>query len=113
MGIRGTENLLNIDQHILKKSKTKCAIPSTSCNVMIPLNHMLRKCTGGYKLQKFQVKINHQIMYMVDIKLFAKNEKELEMLRKAMKIYNQDIGIKFGIEKCATIKCEAKKRQIT
>ena len=41
---------------------------------MMPLNHILRKCTGGYKLSKSQEKINH-LMYMDDIKMFAKNEK--------------------------------------
>ena len=43
---------------------------------MIPLNHMLRKCTAGYKFTRSQEEINH-IMYMDDIKLFAKNEKEV------------------------------------
>ena len=47
---------------------------------MTPLNHKLRKCTGGYTLHKSQEKINH-LMYMDDIKLFAKNEKELETLK--------------------------------
>ena len=37
----------------------------------IPLNHILRKCTAGYKLSKSQAKINH-LMYMDDTKLFAK-----------------------------------------
>ena len=46
---------------------------------MMPLNHILRKCTAGYKLTKSQEKINH-LMYMDDIKPFAKNEKELEIL---------------------------------
>ena len=42
---------------------------------MMPLNHILRKCTAGYKLSRLQEKINH-LMYMDDIKLFAKNEKK-------------------------------------
>ena len=41
---------------------------------MMPLNHILRKCTAGYKLSRSQEKNNH-LMYMEDIKLFAKNEK--------------------------------------
>ena len=41
---------------------------------MMPLNHMLRKCTAGYKLCRSQEKVNH-LMYKDDIKLFAKNEK--------------------------------------
>ena len=66
--------------------------------VMMPLIHILRKCTGGYKLSKSQGKINH-LIYMDNIKLFAKNEKELETLIQAVRIYNDDAGIEFGIEK--------------
>ena len=39
-----------------------------------------------------QEKINH-LMYMNDIKLFAKNEKELETRIQTVKIYSQDIGM--------------------
>ena len=39
--------------------------------VMIPLYHIHRKCTAGYKLRKSQEKINHR-MYMDEIKLFEK-----------------------------------------
>ena len=33
---------------------------------MVPLNHILRKCIGGYELWKSQEKINH-LLYMDDI----------------------------------------------
>ena len=46
---------------------------------MMLLNHILRKCTDGFKLTKSQYKIS-QLKYIDDIKLFAKNEKELETL---------------------------------
>ena len=32
-----------------------------------------------------------------------KNEKELEVLPHAVRIYSQDIGIEFGIEKCVML----------
>ena len=48
--------------------------PSLSIIALMPFNHILRKCTAGYKLSGLQEKINH-LMYMDDIKLFAKNEK--------------------------------------
>ena len=56
---------------------------------MMPLNHILNKCSVGYKLstRKSQKKSNHQ-MYMDDIKLFAKNEKELKILIHAVRIYS-------------------------
>ena len=62
---------------------------------LMPLNHILRKCTAGYRSQE---KINY-LMYMDDIKLFAKNEKELETQIHAVRICIQDIGMEFGIEK--------------
>ena len=34
----------------------------------------------------------------MNIKLFAKNEKELETLIHAVRIYCQDIGMEYGIE---------------
>ena len=37
-------------------------------------------------------------MYMNGINLFAKNEKELNILINAIRIYNQDIGMKFDIK---------------
>ena len=79
---------------------------------MMPLNHILRKCTAGYKLSRSQEKINH-LMYMVDIKLFPKNEKELETLIHAVRVYSQDIGIEFGIEKGAKLVMKIGKRHIT
>ena len=42
-------------------------------------------------------------MYMDDFKLFAKNKKELETLMHAVRIYSQDMGMGFGIEKCALL----------
>ena len=79
---------------------------------MMLLNHILRKCTAGYKLSRSQEKINH-LMYMYNIKLFAKNEKELETLIHAVRIYSQDIRMKFGIEKCAMLVMKSGKRHLT
>ncbi len=52
---------------------------------MMPLNHILRKCTAEYKLSKSPEKTHH-LMYMEDIKLFSKNEKELETLIHTVRI---------------------------
>ena len=52
-------------------------------------------------------------MYMDDIKLFAKNEKESETLLQTVKIYSQDIGMEFGIEKCAILVMKSGKRHMT
>ena len=49
---------------------------------------------------------------MDDIILFAKNEKELETLIHAVRIYSQDIGMEFGIEKCAMFVMKSGKRHM-
>ena len=81
-------------------------------NAMIPLNDIFRKCTAEYKLSRSQEKINH-LMYMDDIKLFAKNEKELETLIYAIRIFSQDIGTEFGIKQCAMLVMKSDKRHLT
>ena len=50
---------------------------------------------------------------MDDIKLFAKNEKELEALIHAVRIYSQDIGMRFSIEKGAMLVIKSEKRHLT
>ena len=52
-------------------------------------------------------------MYMDDIKLFAKNEKEIETLIHAVRIYSQDIEMEFGLEKCAMLVMKSVKRHMT
>ena len=56
---------------------------------MILLKHIHKKCKAGYKLNRLQEKINH-LMYMDDIKLFAKNEKKkMKTLIHTARIYSQ------------------------
>ena len=50
---------------------------------------------------------------MDQIKLFAKNEKELKTLIHPVRIYSQDIGMKFGIEKYAMLLMKRGKRHPT
>ena len=79
---------------------------------MMPLNYILRKFNGGYKFTELQEKFNY-LIYMDDIKLFAKKEKELESLVQTIRISSQSIGIKFVIEKCTMFIMKSGKRQIT
>ena len=52
-------------------------------------------------------------MYMDDIKLYVKNEKELETLIHAVRIYSLNIGIEFSIKKCAILVMKSRKQHIT
>ena len=68
---------------------------------MMSLNLRLGKCTAGHKLSRSQEKINH-LMYMDDIKLFAKMKKNWKPEYKQLE-YTVKTGIEFGIEKCAML----------
>ena len=50
---------------------------------------------------------------MDDFKLFAKDEKDLETLIHAVRIYSHDIVLEFGIEKCAMLVRKNGKRHMT
>ena len=66
---------------------------------MIPLTCVLRKARAGYMLDG--VKINH-LLFMDDLKLFGKNEREVDSLVSTVKMISEDIGMEFGINKCGT-----------
>ena len=50
---------------------------------------------------------------MNDFKLFSKNTIELETLIQTIRIYSQDIGMEFGIEKFTILIMNSGKREIT
>ena len=50
---------------------------------------------------------------MDDIKLFAENEKELEILIQTIGIYSQDIRMEFDIEKCFILIMKREKKETT
>ena len=49
---------------------------------------------------------------MDDLKLFAKNEKEIDSLVQTVRIFSDGIGITFGLEKCAAMTMKRGKRYI-
>ena len=51
-------------------------------------------------------------MYMDDIKLSAKNEKQWETLLQAVRIYSLNIGMEFDIEKYAMLIMKSGKLQM-
>ena len=59
---------------------------------MIQLSHIFEKCTAGCKLSKLLNNFN-LLVYMDDIKLFAKNVRELETLKETVRIQSQDRGM--------------------
>ena len=79
--------------------------------MMMLLSYILREMPRHIQTLNRKKKINH-LMYMDDIKLFAKNEKELGTLIQTVRIYSLDIGMDFGIEKYAFLIMKSGKQQM-
>ena len=70
---------------------------------MIPLTYILRKEEAGYTLGKNKNrKINH-MLFMDDLKLYGKDEKEADVLTNTTRVFTNDIKMEFGITKCGYI----------
>ena len=73
---------------------------------MIPLSILLNKEAKGYRFGgeggKKGKKINH-LLFMDDLKLYGGSREEVEGLVGVVKKFSDDIGMEFGIDKCATL----------
>ena len=72
--------------------------------VMIPLTVLLRKEKLGYRFTKDNSGnfLNH-LLFMDDLKLYGKDEEQLERLVDLVENFSQDIGMEFGLEKCGML----------
>ena len=66
---------------------------------MIPLTTILRKVGAGYRFSGSREKVNH-LLFMDDLKLYGRSSEKLEMLVEMVKLFSDDVGMKFGLEKC-------------
>ena len=67
---------------------------------LLPLSLILRKAKAAYEFPKSKEKINH-LLFMDDLKLHSQSEKGLDSLVQTVRVFSKDIGMEFGIEKCA------------
>ena len=67
--------------------------------VLIPLSIILNETNLGYVTSQNQ-KLNHHL-FMDDLKLYAKSERELDLLIHTVRIFSDDDGMLFDLDKCA------------
>ena len=70
------------------------------CLALVPLSNILKIAEVGYKLHR--ERISH-LLYIYDLKMFAKNEIEMNKCRSNAEEFSNDIGIPFGLDKCAVM----------
>jgi len=97
------------DSDVTKLSSVsiKCGIfqgdtlsPLLFCIALNPLSLLLDHF-AGYQVTSNKT-MNH-LLYMDDLKLFAKNHAQLKVLLHAVKMFSDDVGLNFGLDKCAKL----------
>ena len=69
---------------------------------MIPLTLTLRKVAASYEWGNKEFRINH-LLFMDDLKLFAKNQDQIDSLVQTVHLFSEDIGMQFGLNKCGVL----------
>ena len=69
---------------------------------MVPLSLILKKVNACYKWRKKEYKLNH-LLFMDDLKLYAKSEEQTNTLVRTVYVFRTDIGMEFGIKKCGIL----------
>ena len=72
---------------------------------LIPLSLILRKAKAAYDFSQSKEKINHPL-FMDDLKLYNGSEKGVDSLVQTVRVFSEDIGMEFGIDKCALLVVE-------
>ena len=71
---------------------------------LILLSLILRKAKA-YEFSQRKEKIN-PLLFMDDLKLYSRSGKGLASLVRTVCVFSEDIGMEFGIEKCAILVME-------
>ena len=74
--------------------------PLLFCIALIPIANILKRAKTGFKVEN--KKINH-LLYIDDLKVYSNDEEEMERCKNLIQEFSKDIGMEFGLDKCATI----------
>ena len=78
--------------------------------IMLPLIILHREETLVYAFGSDGNLIN-QMLFMDDLKLYGKSDRELESLVKVVGVFSKDIGMEFGMEKCQLLTIKFGKKE--
>ena len=70
------------------------------CVALNPLSFLLDELSGYQTTATGQ--INH-LLYMDDLKLFARSDSQIEILLQNVDTFSADVGLSFGLDKCAKL----------
>ena len=76
-----------------------------------PLSHLLTECTDGYDIGKRRETTLTHLLFVNDLKTYAKNEASAKQQLKPITDFSRDIGMKFGADKCSYVCIERGKQK--
>ena len=76
--------------------------------VLIPLSLILRKTKVAYVFSESKEKTNH-LLFMDDLNWYSQSENGLDSAVQTVCVFNEDIGMEFGTEKCTMLVMETRK----
>ena len=76
--------------------------PLLFCLALVPLTSELDTSEYGYKISNTSAPISN-LFYTDDLKLYSKSEQEQIGKLKLVKQFSDDIGMEFGLQKCAKV----------
>eukprot|EP00957_Ditylum_brightwellii_P186345 14188111-Ditylum_brightwellii.AAC.1 len=68
--------------------------------VLFSLSYILSCTKTGFKINKSLVS---HLLYINDLKIYAKNNEELERLNALVKAFSKEIGMTYSLDKCAVL----------
>ena len=69
---------------------------------MVPLTWFLRRAKAGYEWDSKGFKLNY-LLFMDDLKLFAKSKNQVDSLVQTVHKFSEDIGMQIQIRKCGVL----------
>ena len=83
-------------------------IPFRACFSIDFVKFDFKKGEDSNAFSESKEKINH-LLFMDDLKLYSRSEKRLNSLVQTVCVFSEDVGMEFGIEKCAMLVMEKRK----
>ena len=72
---------------------------------VIPFTMILRQVNAGYRFSGSREKVNH-FLFMDDLKLYDSCDEELESVVGVVKMFSDNVGMKYGFDMCGVLVVE-------